>query len=237
MEVIEEFGDYSGVDRDGLADIDELVHSEGSYADVADTLRTKVFQYITDDEGTTVTGEALRQVFEKMGHDSVIDYRVDDKFGENRKQGQKMQGLYDGEFHVISFEGNQIKSSAPFTGVPLNQRFNDGNDLIKSARAPEIKPEPESTPRPSDDLAGNVLEGLTGVSQDWLGGVKPFFDRLAALAESGDVSDDDFIEALDGAQTQLPELFDSLDTDALKTAFENSTSAGMFAGAEHQLTK
>ena len=106
------------------------------------------------------------------------------------------------------------------------------SDITEAAQASE---EPTANPRPSDDLAGAVLEGLTGVSKDWLGGVKPFFDRLAALAESGDVSDGDFVEALDGSQAQLPELFDSLDTEALITAFEEAIGAGVIAGAEHQL--
>ena len=157
----------------------------------------------------------------------MIDYRVDDKF-------KNMEGLYNGTYHVISFEGSQIKSSAPFTGTPINERFNDGNDLIKSSQASESETD---NPRPSDDLADAVLEGLTGVSREWLGGVRPFFDKLAALAESGDVSDDDFFDALTGAQTQLPELFDSLDTDSLANAFEEAISAGVFAGAEHQLNK
>lgn len=88
-----------------------------------------------------------------------------------------------------------------------------------------------SEPLTVDQLSTAVLEGLTGVSREWLSPVKPFFDRLAALAMSKHVTDEDFIAALDKAQSQLPELFDLLDTQALEEAFMNAISSAALAGS------
>lgn len=82
-----------------------------------------------------------------------------------------------------------------------------------------------------DDLSSAVLEGLTGVATDWLSPVKPFFDRLAALAMSKQVTDEDFIAALEKAQTELPELFDILNVEALETAFMNAISSAALSGS------
>ena len=82
-----------------------------------------------------------------------------------------------------------------------------------------------------DQLSASVLEGLTGVSRDWLAPVKPFFDRLAALAMSKQVTDEDFLTALEKAQTQLPEIFDLMDTRALEDAFMAAISSAALAGS------
>lgn len=85
-----------------------------------------------------------------------------------------------------------------------------------------------STP---DRLSAAVLEGLTGVSRQWLGPVRPFFDRLAALAMSNTVTDEDFLAALEKARAELPELFEVLDTQALEEAFEEAVGSAMLAGS------
>jgi phage gp29-like protein len=82
-----------------------------------------------------------------------------------------------------------------------------------------------------DQLSASVLEGLTGVSREWLSPVRPFFDRLAALAMSKQVTDDDFMAALEKAQKELPEIFDIMDTRALEDAFMNAISSGALAGS------
>lgn len=88
-----------------------------------------------------------------------------------------------------------------------------------------------------DELADAVLEGLTGVTKEWLTPVRPFFERLAALAMSNKVSDDDFLQALEKAQKQLPELFDLLDTQALEDAFESAISSAALAGSVSRYEK
>lgn len=82
-----------------------------------------------------------------------------------------------------------------------------------------------------DQLSAAVLEGLTGVTSEWLSPVRPFFERLAALAMSSHVTDQDFLAALKKAQAELPELFDMLDTEALQTAFENAIGSAALAGS------
>lgn len=88
-----------------------------------------------------------------------------------------------------------------------------------------------TAPLTVDQLSESVLEGLTGVSRDWLAPVKPFFDRLAALAMSKQVTDEDFLAALEKAQAQLPEIFDLMDSQALEDAFMNAISSAALAGS------
>lgn len=82
-----------------------------------------------------------------------------------------------------------------------------------------------------EQLSSAVLEGLTGVAREWLAPVRPMFDRLAALAMAKNVSDADFLAALEKAQKQLPELFDTLDTETLQTAFEEAIGSAALAGS------
>jgi len=88
-----------------------------------------------------------------------------------------------------------------------------------------------SKPLTVDQLSRAVLQGLTGVSADWLAPVRPVFERLAALAMSKHVTDADFLAALESAQRQMPELFDLLDSRALEDAFMNAISSAALAGS------
>lgn len=71
-------------------------------------------------------------------------------------------------------------------------------------------------------VSAEVLERVTGVAKEWLGPVRPFFDRLAALAMSKTVTDADFITALEKSAGELPELFERLDTVTLQLAMEDA---------------
>lgn len=82
-----------------------------------------------------------------------------------------------------------------------------------------------------DQLSANVLEDLTGVTKEWLSPVRPFFERLAALAMSKTVSDEDFAEALEKAQRELPELFDRFNTEVLQESLERAIGSAMIAGS------
>lgn len=85
---------------------------------------------------------------------------------------------------------------------------------------------PPSTARPSMEFADGILEGLTGVSREWLAPIRPAFERLAALAMADAVSDADFITALEKARDHLPELFDAMDVSTLQAAMESAMRAG-----------
>lgn len=80
-------------------------------------------------------------------------------------------------------------------------------------------------------LVDNVLENLTGVEARWLGGLKPTFHRLIALAQSDRVSDADFVAALAKASKEMPELFAKMDADALADAFNTAMSTAVVNGA------
>lgn len=82
-----------------------------------------------------------------------------------------------------------------------------------------------------EQLSEAVLEGLTGVSREWLAPVRPYFERLAALAMSKHVTDEDFLAALEKAQRELPEIFDLLDSEALEEAFISAISSAAIAGS------
>lgn len=86
-------------------------------------------------------------------------------------------------------------------------------------------------PMTVDKLSAAVLEGLTGVSREWLSPVRPYFERLAALAMAKQVTDEDFLAALEKGRRELPELFDVLDTEALEEAFEDAIGSAMLAGS------
>ena len=84
---------------------------------------------------------------------------------------------------------------------------------------------------PADQAIVNAaLEELTGVSEKWLGGVKPFFHELLAKAKDGAVTDAEFSGALQQAQRQIPELFHKLDHHALAKALEEAMSAAAVNG-------
>lgn len=86
-----------------------------------------------------------------------------------------------------------------------------------------------------DRLSSAVLEGLTGVQQEWLAPIRPTFERLMALAMSDTVTDEDFLKALEEAREKMPEQFDELDSEALQEAFENAIGSAMLAGSTRRL--
>jgi len=82
-----------------------------------------------------------------------------------------------------------------------------------------------------EELSANALQNLTGVTKEWLRPVRPIFERLAALAMSKNVTDEDFIDALEKAQREMPELFDMLDSEALEKSFAEAIGTAMIAGS------
>lgn len=80
-------------------------------------------------------------------------------------------------------------------------------------------------------LADNLLEDLSGVQARWLGGVRPYFLRLVQAAQSGTVSDADFMAAVERAHRQFPELFRNLNTEVLADRLEREMGAAAVNGA------
>lgn len=95
---------------------------------------------------------------------------------------------------------------------------------LKSANAKNTRPT-------IDQLSDNVLESLTGVTREWLSPVRPHFEKLAAMAMSKNVSDADFIDALEKSQREMPELFDKLNVEALQTSMKDAIGTAMIVGS------
>ncbi len=126
---------------------------------------------------------------------------------------------------------------AVITGAPLSQPSSDPSSDPSSANESTKDPTKDSTKEPlaakdaQERLTDHVLENLTAVEAKWLGGVRPFFANLVAIAQSRRVTDAEFLAALDRAQKQIPELFHHLDTKALSTALEQAMTSSLLNGA------
>lgn len=132
-------------------------------------------------------------------------------------------------------DGNALFSRITLNGEPdwQGEGANIPDDAYPEEGGPSttVAAADASRPLTVDQLSEAVLEGLTGVSREWLSPVRPFFDRLAALAMSKQVTDEDFLAALEKAQTQLPEIFDLMDSQALEDAFSNAIGSAALAGS------
>ena len=79
-------------------------------------------------------GEFVRQVFEGMGFDGIIDLSVNEKFGSQRKMGRSMEGMNPDTIHYLAFKPEQIKSATGNRGT-----FDAGERNILFMPASEAK--------------------------------------------------------------------------------------------------
>ena len=119
--------------------------------------------------------------------------------------------------------------------LPGNQPPMSGDPESDGDKSSNMKPNESDAGRiaandATDQLVNNVLERITPVKVKWLGDVKPFFRRLAILAQSPGVTDADFVQALEAASRQLPELFAKMDVKTLETALENAMATSFVNG-------
>ena len=124
---------YNGVETDSIMEVMEIIYAEPSYADVVKVLKEKVFVFAEDDVGEPASTEAVRQVFAEMGHDAIVDFEVDEKFGSQKRIGQAMEGMNPDTVHVIAFDPNQIKSAIGNRGT-----FDPTNPDITFQLAPPV---------------------------------------------------------------------------------------------------
>lgn len=122
----------------------------------------------------------------------------------------------------------------PATGLYLPHETKKDQEDNKKGKV-KAKSEKSKSKSNLDNLTTTVMENLTKVSADWLGSVKPFFDKLSAKALSENVSDEDFIATLEAAKNELPELFDDLDSDSLAKALEEASATALIAGVDNKL--
>ena len=100
--------------------------------------------------------------------------------------------------------------------------------------AAKVEAKAQDAAAPPDDIVSELMENITGVAAEWLAPVRPVFQRFAALAQSDRVSDEDFIEALEKANEEMPGLFEKLNTDALRKACEAALRAATADGLSEE---
>lgn len=121
------------------------------------------------------------------------------------------------------------KSAAPMPG-PGNQIPDGGSTTVDGQQA-QARAARVAAAAAQDKLVASVMEDLTGVEARWLGGVKPFFVRLVAAAQSDLLSDADFEQVIEKARRQMPELFGALDVAHLEDAMVKAMGAAAVNGA------
>ena len=95
----------------------------------------------------------------------------------------------------------------------------------------ESKVEAKAIPTKDDKLTDSVMEQLTGVNAEWLGPVRPIFDKMISLAESEEVSDEELKKAVETLAEEMPELFDEINHEALQEALEEAMGSAAANGA------
>ena len=123
--------DYAYNDVDFSFIYEYAYDNGGVYAsDIVKTIKHRIVDELTDENGDIATNEVIRLAFEQIGFDGIIDTAVYYKFNN-------MRGMDSGTTHYIVFNENQIKSAEPVTYddngniIPLSQRFNAENDDIR----------------------------------------------------------------------------------------------------------
>lgn len=122
---------YDTVERIKASIYENVYFNEGISAyDLTEKIRNLDEGYdVTDENGNLYISEAMRQAFEVIGFDGIIDDTVSEKF--------KNMGLTEDSVHYIAFNSEQIKSADPVTYdddgnvIPLSQRFNTKKSDIR----------------------------------------------------------------------------------------------------------
>ena len=81
------------------------------------------------------------------------------------------------------------------------------------------------------------MEGLTGINAEWLGPVRPVFDKMISLAQSDEISDQQLAEAVEKLSEEMPELFDQINHEALQTALEEAMGSAAANGAFERMNQ
>lgn len=168
-----------------------------------------------DEKGMAERDKMLREAFPDM---EWSEKQVRDRHGINKPEDE------DDTFHALPHGAGGESRTGDRDVKPHETR-----ERVESSRQDERIT--------VNELTESVLEGLTGVSVEWLEPIKPAFQRLAALAMSETVTDEDFLAAYDKAVNELPELFGKLDTQSLQEAFTNAIGSGLFAGSADRYTE
>ena len=108
---------------------------------------------VMDANGEFANGEFVRQVFEGMGFDGIIDLSVNEKFGSQRKMGQSMEGMNPDTIHYLAFKPEQIKSATGNRGT-FDAGERNINYMPSDRKAPTRQPANRIT-RQAPAMPGN----------------------------------------------------------------------------------
>jgi hypothetical protein len=106
-----------------------------------------------DADGELANGEFVRQVFEGMGFDGIIDLSVNEKFGSQRKMGRSMEGMNPDTIHYLAFKPEQIKSATGNRGT-FDAGERNINYMPADSKAPKAQPANRIT-RQAPAMPGN----------------------------------------------------------------------------------
>lgn len=99
------------------------------------------------------------------------------------------------------------------------------------------KIEARNLPAENDRLTDAVMEQLTGVSAEWLAPARPAFAKVLMVAQDPNASDQQVIDAIEKLSIDMPELFDSLNHDAVADALEAAMGSAAANGAFDRLNE
>jgi len=214
------------------------VGDSGSRAlgDVHQDVRTSRLQDVCNFAANTINEQLIPAICElNYGHHEQAPYVVPDLAGPgdptteatrdqillNSGVAMPKQWFYD-RHDVPVPEADEDIIAPPVAPAPAGPAF--AKDAVVDAAS-------RAEPTSRDKLLNNVIEDVTGVSEQWLAPVKPAFMQLVNKALSDDVSDEDLEQAITRAADTMPEMFDQLNTKALQEAMERNMGAAMVNGA------
>lgn len=130
-----------------------------------------------------------------------------------------------------------IRLKAPIARVLMMIHRMPSTTVAASIRE-DYDPDAPASPRAGankkstvDRLAENVGTGLTGYAREWLAPIMPSLIRLIALAESNQITDEDFVAELQKMQRAAPEMMDLVDSQGLEDVLMAVISTGALAGS------
>ncbi|QJE95967.1 phage portal protein family protein [Luteolibacter luteus] len=172
---------------------------------------------------------------------AALDYKGGNRSILVSEDDHVIDGHHQWQAHVMAEEDIRIiRLAAPIARCLMMAHRMPSTTVAASLRE-DLSDELDHPPRKKgttlEKLSAAVMEGLTGVQSQWLGPVRPFFDKLLAAAMDETATDEDFQEVLQKAQRELPELFGVLDTQALREAMENAIGSAMLAGSVERYEK
>ena len=193
------YADDANIDET-VSEIMEAANYESiSASELVDLLKnSEGLMYATDDEGRLVGNEIIRNAFENMGYDSIVDKTVNQKFGTARKMGKSMEGVDEETIHYVVFDPKQVKMEQKKIEPKVEESKviePSGWDVELEAAPEQIKPNKkgislldEKIQKLKDnelqqDFAKDALENLKSLQSGMKGRIRPYKEGKGDLFE------------------------------------------------------